>query len=242
MHGRLLAVALVIGSSIGARADAQTFSIDPVLVEIPADARSGLLRIGNDGASEIVVQIRGFAWHQAADGPDQIDPAPDLVIGPPVVRIPPKATQIVRLLLRTPATAEVAYRIVADRLTGADDAAPVAQSGVQMRVNLSLPLFVGTPRNARPDPVWSLRSDGAGGGTLTVRNRGTTRMRIEALSLVENGREVPIPGNGSRYVLTAAERRWVIPRGASISPDRPVVLRVTSGGEVQEATIRPASQ
>jgi fimbrial chaperone protein len=242
MHGRLLAVALVIGSSIGARADAQTFSIDPVLVEIPADARSGLLRIGNDGTSEIVVQLRGFAWHQVADGPDQFDPAPDLVIGPPVVRVPPKGSQIVRLLLRTPATAEVAYRILADRLNDPNDHAAGTQSGIRMRVNLSLPLFVGTPRNARADPVWSLRPDGAGGGTLIVRNQGTTRMRIEALSLVENGREVPIPGNGSRYVLTASERRWAIPRGASIASDQPVVVRVTSDAVVQEATIRPTGQ
>jgi fimbrial chaperone protein len=227
-----LAVVLAFGAAFPHRVAAQGLSVDPVVIELAPGKQAGTLRLRSSADKEQVIQLRAFAWQQGLDGRDQLMPTEDLVIGPPLVRLAAGKEQVVRVLLRTPAASERAYRIVVDRL-------PEAPRGgeIQVHLTLSLPLFAGVPRQKGPAPEWRILPD-KGTRFLTLRNRGGTHLRVDSLAMrTGGGAYVDILSNGSRYVLADGERRWPVPVGVSTTPGQAVQVRVQTRGRTVETTV-----
>lgn len=245
--GCAIVAALGFGAACPPRALAQAIVVTPVTLHLAAGHRATLLRITNSGAAPTRVQLRAFGWSQGTSGDDRLAPADEVVIGPPFATLAPGATQVVRLLLRAQDAAaapprERAYRLMIYRLP--DPAAVTAgKRAIQLRLNLSLPVFVdpaAAPAAAAP-PAW--RIEGAPGHReLVVVNRGSRHLRVDALALAQaGGAPVPLAGNGSRYVLAGAERRWPLPTG--LAPGAaPVTLTVKDGDATTTVVVAaPAS-
>lgn len=249
-HGWAIVAVLGFGVACPPRALAQSIAVDPVILHLSPGRRATLLRITNRGTEPTQLQLRAYGWSQASSGQDQLTAADDVVIGPPFATLAPGATQIVRLLLRAPpsapATRERAYRLIVDRLP--NPAAVVAKGTIQMRLNLSLPVFVDPAPGPAPAPTLAQapawRIEGAAGHReLVVVNNGNVHLRIDGLSLTQPGAApLAVPGNGSRYVLAGVERRWTLPAGASVQPGKPISLTVKNGaGQATVLLAAPAA-
>jgi fimbrial chaperone protein len=109
----------------------------------------------NDGDKPTSMQARAYDWSQRTDE-DQLADSNLIVVSPPLFTIPPKGTQVVRLILRRPPVGgEATYRIVLDQIPG-----PKEPGEVQMVLRLSIPVFAAPETKAVPQDQFHLERSG----------------------------------------------------------------------------------
>jgi len=184
---------------------AQSLEVHPVSVQLDPGRTTATLELSNHGTVPVTVQVRGFTWTQKTEGPEQLAAAEALVLSPPFITMPAGESQLVRLLVRQPATdREMPYRLLLDQVPLSTDA-----QGVRLVVHFSVPVFV-EPVSIVPAKIdWSLDVSKGGDSTLVAVNNGGQRAQLENLTWsVDGGAASGIPSNGSAYVLSGAERHW----------------------------------
>ncbi|MCU0948483.1 MAG: fimbria/pilus periplasmic chaperone [Porphyrobacter sp.] len=158
---------------------AGALTIMPVKVEIAPDKQFCSLTVGNDAPEAVTVQLRGYRWRQTADGADQLDPAPQLVVNPAIVTIAPGERRLVRCSVPLEAgVAEATYRILVNELPAANSPA----GGLQTLLQISIPVFRAEPQ-ARPQITWSQRDDGC----VALTNTGTAHARLASVQVHTDG-------------------------------------------------------
>src|SRR5262245_16497371 len=111
----VLTTALV--TSLPTLAGAASLQVSPVTVEIPAPGATAMIKLRNDAAAPLNVQLRVFRWTQE-NGEEKLEPTNDVVASPPVARLPAKSEHVVRLvrLNKQPITKGESYRLLVDEL------------------------------------------------------------------------------------------------------------------------------
>lgn len=175
---------------------AGSLSVLPVRVEVAANQQFCSINIGNDGTSDVTVQVRGYRWHQD-DGSDALDESQIMAINPAIVTIAPGTKRLVRCSLpQQTGTIESTYRLVVSELPRVE-----AEPGtLQTLLQLSIPVFRGLP-DASPLLHWSAAED----GRLVVSNTGTRHVRIADL-VVHPADSDPVRTGASFYLLAGASR------------------------------------
>jgi fimbrial chaperone protein len=199
----LAAICFVLLTSMVA--GAQALSVLPVNIFISSGQKAASLTVTNQGSTETAIQIRAYAWSQK-DGQDQLAASDEVVLSPPLVKIAPGASQVVRIILRrSPENREATYRILLDQIP------PPAEPGVvHMVLRLSIPIFVLPSIRAFPDVQFHLERD-ADHIYLVGFNAGLVHERISDIVLsTSDGRKLKPDSSESPYVLSAATRRWHI--------------------------------
>lgn len=190
---------------------AEGLRVSPVLLEVPAPGAATTLTLRNEGRETITVQARSFRWTQAG-GQEQLRRTNDVVVSPPATRLPPGATQTIRVV-RTAKSAvrgEEAYRVIINEVP---DQGRRRSGSVAFATELRIPVFF-VGRGARnPEVAWALRNSG-GATVLVAQNRGDTRLRLADLRLTgATGASVSRPGLVG-YVLGGSTMQWpVAPAG-----------------------------
>jgi len=197
--------ALCGGLALLAAAGAQAagLSVTPISLEFTAGTQVQALWLSNTGEQKLDAQLRAYAWTQS-QGADQLAPTRELLLSPPMISLQPGQKQLVRVIRGGPApSAEQAWRILVDELpTGAQ------QQGLNFVMQFSIPVFAGTPADAKPQTGWSLRREG-GKRLLVTRNTGARRAKITELQIFDaQGRSLLQRPGLLGYVLPGAERRW----------------------------------
>ena len=215
---RLAALFLPIALLWQSVACAGLLGLAPVRVFLDEETRTGVVELSNPSDSPISVQIDPVRWTQTADGDDRYEPTTEILAFPPIVTIPPRETQIVRIgRMAEPAMdLEKTYRVYFTELpqqSSADD--PTVS--LKMRLRIGVPVFEAPLQPVRPE----LRIVSADyiGDELKVRlqNSGNTHIRLSDLStpeLMDVDRNLP-----AKYILPGASREFTIPapNGQSIS-------------------------
>ena len=175
---------------------AGSLSVLPVRVEVAAGQQFCSINIGNDGTSDVTVQVRGYRWHQD-DGSDALDESQSIAINPAIVTIAPGTKRLVRCSLpQQTGAVESTYRLIVSELSRAE-----AEPGtLQTLLQLSIPVFRGLP-DAKPVLRWSAAAD----GRLLVSNTGTRHVRIADL-VVHPAASDPVRTGASFYLLAGASR------------------------------------
>jgi len=189
----------------GPAAIGQALSVLPVNIFLSPGQKATSLSVTNQGSSETAIQIRAYAWSQK-DNDDQLTASDAVVLSPPLARIAPGATQVIRLILREPAQDhEATYRILIDQIP------PPAEPGVvHMVLRLSIPIFAKPMIRAFPDVQFHLERD-AGQIYLVAFNAGVLHEAIRDIALTtSDGRKLKPDGSPSPYVLSGVTRRWHI--------------------------------
>ena len=95
-------------------AHAGAFSVSPVRIHMTPRERVVAVSIANEGETEVALQADVHVWAQAADGTDTLQSTEDMILAPPIIRLAPKARQVVRLALLRPADAQrqLTYRLI----------------------------------------------------------------------------------------------------------------------------------
>lgn len=223
-----------LAAALPLQALAQSLEVHPISVELPRGRSASTLTLTNHATVPVTVQVRAFVWSQPAEGLDQLDATDNVVLSPPFVTLQGGQSQIVRLLIRQPSTdKEQSYRLLLDQIPSASEA-----PGVRLVLHFSVPLFV-EPAAVTPARLdWSL-TIAHGEGTLSAVNRGGRRVQLDHLAWLADGTAASnIASNGSAYVLSGAQRHWMISDIESHEHDGAVLhLNATMNGQASEVVV-----
>jgi fimbrial chaperone protein len=213
MNKRILTTLLVALLATGAKAG--SFSVTPVRIFMVPKDRAVAVTLTNEGDTEIALQADIHVWGQKPDGTDQLDLTEDLVLSPPIIKLPARGRQVVRLaLLRSPdANKQLTYRMIVKEVPEAT--APkdrVIQ--VPIALALSLPVFM-TPPAAKREIGCQMRA-AEGSVNVSCVNQGTAYAQIREVIIRQAGNTVA-RFEGGTYVLPGAKK--II----SIKPTLPLV-------------------
>jgi fimbrial chaperone protein len=186
---------------------ASTFNIAPIRADLSPGHRTEALTLTNVDDDPVVVQVRVVAWSQR-NGEEQLDDTRELLATPPVLQIPAKGEQIIRVALRREAdpVKELTYRVIFEEIP---QAAPVEFTGLRVALRLSVPVFV-APSHGRavPDVTWDAHLLPDGGFEIAATNHGTAHLQISDFDVQWQGTQDSLHGMTSKYVLPNSRMAW----------------------------------
>ncbi|KUZ98489.1 chaperone protein EcpD [Burkholderia ubonensis] len=209
----------------GGTVSAQSLTVLPVIIQMAPGRMATALTVINQGDSETGVQVRAFAWNQP-DGNDWLTSSEEVLASPPLATIAPRATQIVRLVLRRPPQEhEATYRVLLDQIPP-----PAAPGTVRIALRLSIPVFAEPATRVAPHVKFHIERD-AGHAWLVAVNDGGRHETIRDITLTTSeGSGLRTEANVSPYVLAGATRRWRIVEQARL-PVPGGMVRLTARAE-----------
>ncbi len=225
----LLAAALAV--SLAGQALAGSFTVTPVRIFMTPRDRAVALTIVNEADDKLVLQTEVFRWGQDATR-ETMTETEDVVVVPPILTIPPKGRQVVRLATVRPNTSasEVTYRLLVREVVEA--AKPKSDDEVQVPIalTLSLPIFI-TPPRAKRDVVCDVLSELRDGNpSLRCENKGTAYAQIRRVEVTRGEAQLAELDVGVS-ILPGISRTVVVPRkpDARLAGDAAVVVTFDDG-------------
>lgn len=206
-----IACAVVIGL-FAQSSPAANLQISPVTISFKTGQAAAGITLQNQGDAPVYGQVRAFAWSQR-DGEDVLTETADVLVSPPIIEIGPRAAQTIRLVRRDVAarTSELSYRLLIDEIPRGGG----PESGVDILLRYSVPVFVLPTENAEPLLDWSIGRE-SGGWALRVSNRGRVHAQLGATRLDNQaGQQYELSKGLLGYVLPGQQRRWMLPEGAN---------------------------
>ncbi|PZO20288.1 MAG: hypothetical protein DCF26_03795 [Burkholderiales bacterium] len=197
------AMALLVGAAVWPQ-HAHGFQVRPVRLDLGHRQATAQLVVSNPTARPLLIQAEAFDWSQDQDR-DQLLPSGDLIVNPPIFELAPGAQQVVRVGLRRPAQdgVERPHRIWLSQVATApkeDD------SGVQMLLRLSLPVFVTGAGTPAAQTRWQRN---AASSELELHNPGARHVHVRELRLLAD--DASPTRLGACYALPGGRCRWPLP-------------------------------
>lgn len=231
-----LALLWLVGAAWGLAAHAGALQVSPVGLSLPADRPAQGLTLSNTGTTVVHAQVRVFAWHQAG-GADQLEPAQDVVISPPMLEIPAGGSQLIRVIRTGPApqAAEASYRVLVDELPVPATDPAAAAPGLRFVLRYSIPVFAQPVGDSVAHPVLhaAVRRV-ADAQVCEISNSGTGHAQVADLALIDRAgqRHAVAPGLAG-YVLPGQTRSWALPAADPAGG----ALTARINGEADERTL-----
>lgn len=198
-------------------AQAGQFTVTPVRIYMQPRDRAIALTVTNDGDTEIVMQADLYEWTQKPDGADDLKPTEDLFLSPPILKLAPKAKQVVRLARAQaqPTKEQLTYRLIVREVP---EAVPAEKKDVQLQFALafSLPIFV-TPPGLKGDLGCAVKR--VSGDTIAVscENSGNAYVYPYEFVLSDQAGKVLANRDTGGYLLPGTKRIFELKR-----PDGPI--------------------
>jgi fimbrial chaperone protein len=196
---------------------AGAFSVTPVRIHMKPGDRAVALTIVNEGTTEVALQADMNSWGQKADGTDVIELAEDMIVSPPIIKLAPKARQVVRLALlqRADMSRQLTYRLIVREVP--EVTAPRDKAiRVPIALALSMPVFVTPPHAQRIVGCEVSRTDGQTFEALCA-NTGTAYAQIREI-LIKRGEQTLARFEGGPYILPGARRGLTVKGNQAIEP------------------------
>jgi fimbrial chaperone protein len=190
-------------------AQAGSFEVTPMRVDLDQDARTGIVNVINDDDRKLSLQVRLAEWRQTADGKDEYTESRDLIFFPQVFSVDAHSRRIIRIGTRgaSPST-EKDYRLYIGQIPEAPP--PDAGTGPQVRLLLqfSIPITV-APVHSKREVAMGEPQVEKGKVRVEIRNSGNRSEVFETLAL-RRGKDTVAEVTGWR-VLPGATRVFEIP-------------------------------
>lgn len=216
--------AFVLSLAVAVSALAATFSVTPVRIFMKAQDRAVAVTLNNESDQPVVLQADIYNWTQKPDGTDELVPSEDLVLSPPIVKLGPKAKQVVRLARLRPADAsrQLTYRLIMREIP--EVTAPKDNIQVTVALALSMPVFI-TPAPAKRAIVCDASRGEADMLNVGCANNGSAYAQVREV-LVKQGERVIGKFEGGAYVLPGS--RKVVPvKAENVTPGTRLQLVVS---------------
>lgn len=214
-------------------AHANSFTVQPIRVDLTAEQQVFALRVRNTSQREIAIQLEVKTWQQE-HGQDIYTDTDELLAVPPIFSIAANETQTVRVgLRRVPdQEQELSYRLYLRELPPADD----NTRGVRMALNVGIPVFV-RPLNGRASHqlTWHSSVNDAGQRILSVTNDSNGHAQVTRLHGVASDHEFSRSLND--YVLPGASREWILPSDFTAPDISALQLKARVNGKEQSSTV-----
>lgn len=217
---RLLAGIALLASSLPAVAG---YSVTPVIVSLSADRPATTLRVSNTQSQPVTIQVAPYAWFQV-DGEDQLTDSQAIIAMPPVFTVAPGKTQSLRVGLRDTrlASSEQAFRLILKEVP------PAGGQGLQLALNMSLPVFVKPPTTAAAKLEWQVQRGENDAQVLRVENRGNAHSKFNEWQLQADGTTLA-GDSGLYYLLAGAAKEWPLPTQTALARGDVADIVILSG-------------
>lgn len=193
-------------------AAASGLQVAPVTLTLQHNQRAEGIWLSNSGDSPINAQVRVFHWSQSGYN-DQLSSSQGLVISPPMLNIPPRGRQLIRVI-RTgpPMKVEDAYRLSINELPPST----LKKNSLQFVLHYSVPVFIQPPGATDTFAKLQWQVDRTSGRTwLQVNNQGDGHAQLSEVTLITaTGSRKNITPGLLGYVLPGSTMRWPIPASA----------------------------
>jgi fimbrial chaperone protein len=231
-HRIRAALGVAMCLAIGA-ADAGSFQVNPIRVDMTKGATSAAITVRNDGPDAIVVQSSVVGWSQE-NGQDVYAPTTEALVTPPIMTVPPGGEQIVRVGLRRAADPqrELTYRLY---LQEVPPPPKPGFTGLQVALRVGLPVFVAPVAPGIRRLEWSaqIRPDGA--LVIAAQNTGNGHVQVTDFELrLPSAGESVAHESSLAYVLAGQRRQWTLSAPADrVKSARELRLKAfTDAGEI----------
>lgn len=177
------------------------YQLDKVRIYLSQRNSIDTLKVTNPDNAPTNVQAQVYAWTYK-DGKEDLTPTTDIIVSPPIMKIPPNRTQLLRVGWRQPTAliTEKMYRLFIMEITPEK---PLTQTGVRIRLRLGVPIFV-----APTNPVYQLSwtSEGLSGKKFKVKvsNSGNVHVNLASVNLVTDDNKTVGNYPGSVYIFPGA--------------------------------------
>lgn len=174
------------------------YELNKVRVYLTQQRSIDTLEVNNPGDEPSNLQAQIYAW-TIVNGKDDLQPSNEIIVSPPIMKIPPKRKQLLRVGWRKPTAlaSEKMFRLFVTEITPEK---PMTQTGVRIRLRLGIPIFV-LPAN----PVYSLNwaSQGLIGKKFKVRvtNAGNVHINLGIVDLKTEDNRTVGTYPGSVYIF-----------------------------------------
>lgn len=189
---------------------AMAFQVRPVRMELGSRVPASQLVVHNPTQRTLLLQAEAFDWSQDAQQ-DLLEPTQALILNPPIFELAPGASQVLRVGLRKPVESGVerSHRIWLSQVPTPQE----GDSGVQMLLRVSLPVFVTGLATPPAQASWQRQGD-----TLELHNSGGRYLQVRALQLRSD--EGATASFGPCYALPGRRCRWTLPPGWTAAATR----------------------
>ena len=215
---------------------AGVFSVTPVRIYMGPRDRAVAVTITNEGDTPIALQADLNTWSQKPDGTDELVLTEDMILSPPIIKLAPRARQVVRLALVKPADAsrQLTYRFI---LREVPEVGAPKEGQIQLPISLalSMPVFV-TPPIAKREMECTANKDSTQTVQAVCRNTGTAYAQVREI-LVQRGGQTVVRFEGGSYVLPGAQKAIPIKSDTAVAAG-PANMQVTfDDGKTQTFSI-----
>lgn len=214
---------------------AGSFSVTPVRIYMTPRDRAVAITITNEGDSPVALQADINLWSQKPDGTDELVLTEDMVLSPPIIKLAPKARQVVRLALLKPADAsrQLTYRLIVREVPEAS----VPKSNnieVPIALALSMPVFITPPIAKREMACQAVRE----GAALVAgcSNIGSAYAQIREITL-QRGTQTVARFEGGAYILPGARKSIAIKTEQAVSAGEAVMHVVFDDNKSQSFNV-----
>jgi fimbrial chaperone protein len=182
---------------------AGSFSISPVRVFLDPRQRAAALTIVNSADTGVVLQADVLRWSQDGAGQDQLEATDDVIVSPPILKVPAQGRQVVRLarLVAPDPQRQLPYRLL---LREVPDTSQVMRPGASLPIALvlSIPIFL-SPAGAQPEVRCELHAGQP--PEVECRNDGRAYAQLRELSVLREGDTLG-RFEGAVYLLAGSRR------------------------------------
>jgi len=231
---RLVVFSLLMAAS--ATALAGLFSVTPVRIFMTPRDRAVAITLTNEGDADVALQADIHAWTQSSQGEDQLALTEDMILSPPIIKLAPRARQVVRLaLLRAPdASRQLTYRLIVREVPEATLPKDNTME-VPIALALSMPVFI-TPPAARHGVNCEVLRSGPGLQAL-CSNSGTAYAQVREISLKRND-AVVARFQGGQYLLPGTRRPMALTAEQPVAAGDAQMTVVFDDGKSQAFNVR----
>ena len=209
-----LLVFLLLGADLGlgSRAEASSFTVNPVKITLSGKEQSALLGLQNQSDEEIRFKIVPQAWQQSPDGEMQLQDTKDVVVFPTLLTLGPKQMRKLRVGITTaPGDVEKNYRVFVEELPPLKS--PKAdKSEVRVLTKMGIPIFI-APGKPTVAGVVDGMAVGKGKLAFTLKNTGSVHFLAQTIlvrGLDAAGAAVFEKKLEGWYVLAGGTRVWKV--------------------------------
>jgi fimbrial chaperone protein len=192
----------VLALSAGTAAQASTFGVSPIRVDLAGSVRTSAVVVTNNAKTDLPLKIDAVSWTMDEAGQELYEPSSKLLFFPREMTIPPGESRTIRVGLEPGAapTQEDTYRLFIRQQPTATLAGS-SPTQVAVVVNFGVPVFVRQP-GVKPQLQGKLVT-AEGKLVLQLENVGSAHTRLESVGF--KGETEPL-GIGSPYVLRGLTR------------------------------------
>lgn len=207
----------IVGAALSGAVPARSadFQVKPIQVTLSPAVTSALLTVSNNQSQPIAFQLSSFTWTENTQGAIALAATDDLIFFPQIFTVAAGEQRKIRVGVTSGALgSERAYRLLLAQLPAVETKDHPAAAGVQVLTQVSVPVFIQPPQEARAGAIDSMAILDRN-LSFQVRNSGNVHFTIETVTL--SG----LTGAGTT-AFSRREKGWYILAGDNRSYNIPL--------------------